>query len=73
VGLRCYVASDEAILVAKNSNTPEHLTKMKVSVKWGKEKFDDVELDTSGSVADFKALLLSMTGGNPICAGYART
>ena len=35
---------------------------VKVNVKWGKEKFDGVELDTSTSVETFKALLLSMTG-----------
>lgn len=34
---------------------------VKVLVKWGKEKYE-VELDTAGSVADFKALLLSLTG-----------
>jgi hypothetical protein len=36
---------------------------VKVTVKWGKEKFDDVELDTSDSVTAFKGILLSMTGG----------
>ena len=35
---------------------------VKVNIKWGKEKFQDVELDTSGSVEAFKKQLCSMTG-----------
>jgi hypothetical protein len=33
-----------------------HTTMVKVTVKWGKEKFDDVELDTSDSVTAFKGI-----------------
>ena len=38
---------------------------VKVNIKWGKEKFQDVELDTSGSVEAFKKQLCSMTGEQP--------
>ena len=34
---------------------------VKVTVKWGKETYKDVELDTAGSVHEFKAILYSMT------------
>ena len=30
-------------------------------VCWNKEKFEDVELDTTGSVEDFKATCMSLT------------
>ena len=38
---------------------------VKVNIKWGKEKFQDVELDTSASVEAFKQQLCSMTGRIP--------
>lgn len=34
---------------------------VKVTVKWGKEKFEDVELDTSSDLQTFKAVLFSLT------------
>lgn len=34
---------------------------VKVNVKWGKEKYDDVELDTSQDLQTFKAVLFSLT------------
>jgi ubiquitin carboxyl-terminal hydrolase 14 len=34
---------------------------VKVTVKWGKEKYDDVDLDTKGDLNDFKAILYSIT------------
>lgn len=36
-----------------------------VSVKWGKEKYDNIELNTSEPVLDFKARLMSLTGVEP--------
>ena len=36
-----------------------------VSVKWGKQKFDDVELDTTQPPLLFKTLLFSLTGVPP--------
>jgi ubiquitin carboxyl-terminal hydrolase 14 len=35
---------------------------VKVNVKWGKQKFEGIELDPSESVETFKALMMSMTG-----------
>ena len=32
-----------------------------IVLKWNKEKFEDVELDTTGSVEDFKATCMSLT------------
>ena len=34
---------------------------MKIKVKFGKETHDEVELDTTGSVGDFKAVIYSIT------------
>ena len=34
---------------------------VKIVLKWNKEKFEDVELDTTGSVEDFKATCMSLT------------
>ena len=33
-----------------------------VNIKWGKQVFEDVELDLDGDVETFKALLYSLTG-----------
>jgi ubiquitin carboxyl-terminal hydrolase 14 len=38
---------------------------VKVSVKWGKEKYDDVELDTSQDLQAFRAVLYSITNVPP--------
>jgi len=35
---------------------------VKIVLKWNREKFEDVELDTTGSVEDFKATCMSLTG-----------
>ena len=34
---------------------------VKIVLKWNREKFEDVELDTTGSVEDFKATCMSLT------------
>jgi ubiquitin carboxyl-terminal hydrolase 14 len=36
-----------------------------VSAKWGKEKFDDIELNTDEPPAVFKAQLFALTGVDP--------
>lgn len=33
-----------------------------VQVKWGKKVLNDVQLDSDGSVEDFKAIIYSLTG-----------
>lgn len=35
-----------------------------VKVKWNKQQFDDVELDLSGDVLQFKTQLYSLTGAS---------
>lgn len=34
---------------------------VKVKVQWGKEKYDNVELDTTKDLSDFRAVLYSLT------------
>lgn len=49
----------------------------KVKVKWGKEVFKDVEVNTDEEVLLFKATLFSLSGVNPerqkICKYYFTT
>lgn len=49
----------------------------KVKVKWGKEIFKDVEVNTDEEVLLFKATLFSLSGVNPerqkICEFYFST
>jgi hypothetical protein len=44
-----------------------------VSVKWGKQEYPEVEVDASGTVADLKAILMSLTGAWPGCGCDAPT
>ncbi len=34
---------------------------VKVKIQWGKEKYDNVELDETQDLADFRAVLYSLT------------
>lgn len=36
-----------------------------MNVKWGKETFKNVEIDTNSAVEDFKVQLYSLTGVDP--------
>lgn len=36
-----------------------------VSIKWGKEKFDGIEIDTNEATEVFKAQLMALTGVEP--------
>ena len=42
---------------------------LKVNIKWGREKFQDVALDTTASPTDFMATVYSLTGWF-ICAAW---
>jgi hypothetical protein len=37
-----------------------------VTIKWGKQEYPDIEVDANGSVADLKAVLMSLTGEDPL-------
>ena len=34
---------------------------VKICIKWGKEKFDNIELDLNNDVKSFKAIIYSLT------------